>query len=57
MLSDGTSNMSEQVQEGVDDAIVSIIGGDFEPISYADTRNNAESVQFVIRVPGVIEAK
>ncbi|MGN0803674.1 MAG: hypothetical protein ACI4MF_13865 [Candidatus Faecivicinus sp.] len=56
-LSDGTSNMDEQVQEGVDEAISSITGGDYEPVSYADARNSVESVQFVIRVPGVSEAE
>lgn len=56
-LSDGTSDMDEQVQEGVDDAVSSITGGDFEPISYADARNSVESVQFVIRIPGVSEAE
>ena len=55
--SEGTSDMDEQVQEGVDDAISSITGGDFEPVSYADPRNQVESVQFVIRIPGIIEAE
>ena len=56
-LSEGTSGMDEQVQEGVDDTISSITGGDFEPVSYADPRNMVESVQFVIRIPGVSEAE
>lgn len=56
-LSEGTSGMDEQVQEGVDDAISSITGGDFEPVSYADPRNQVESVQFVIRIPGISEAE
>ena len=56
-LSEGTSGMDEQVQEGVDDAISSITGGDFEPVSYTDPRNMVESVQFVIRIPGVSEAE
>lgn len=56
-LSEGTSDMDAQVQEDVDDAISSITGGDFEPVSYADPRNRVESVQFVIRIPGVSEAE
>ena len=56
-LSEGTGDMDAQAQEGVDDAISSITGGDFEPVSYADPRNRVESVQFVIRVPGVSEAE
>ena len=56
-LSEGTSGMDEQVQEGVDDAISSITGGDFEPVSYADPRNQVESVQFVILIPGISEAE
>ena len=56
-LSEGTGDMDAQVQEGVDDAISSITGGDFEPVSYADPRNQVESVQFVIRIPGVSEAE
>lgn len=56
-LENGTSNMSSQVEEGVNEAVSSITGGEFEPVSYTDERNAVDAVQFVIRVPGVKEAE
>lgn len=52
-----TSNMDSQLEEGVDDAVSSITGGDYTPVSYMDARNDVELVQFVIRVPGIEEAE
>ena len=57
VLDSSTSDMDSQLEEGVDDAVSSITGGDYEPISYMDARNSVELVQFVIRVPGVEEAE
>lgn len=56
-LDSSTSDMVSQLEEGVGDAVSSITGGDYEPASYMDARNNVELVQFVIRVPGVEEAE
>lgn len=49
--------MDSQLEEGVDDAVSSITGGDYTPVSYMDARNDVELVQFVIRIPGIEEAE
>ena len=54
-LDSSTGDMDSQIEEGVDDAVSSITGGDFEPVSYMDERNRVELVQFVLRIPGVAE--
>lgn len=56
-LDSSTSNMDSQLEEGVDDAVSSITGGDYTPVSYMDARNDVELVQFVIRIPGIEEAE
>ncbi len=52
-LDDSTDDMDARVSEGVDEAIEEITGGEYEPISFVDDRNEVEAVQFVIKLPGV----
>lgn len=56
-LSEGTSNIDTKVEEQLGDAVSSITGGDYEPVSFMDERNSVELVQFVIRIPGIKEAE
>lgn len=56
-LDSSTSGMNSQLKSGVEDAMSSMTGGEYEPISYMDVRNNVELVQFVIRIPGVEKAQ
>ena len=56
-LDSSTSDMDSQIEQGVDDAVSSITGGDFEAVSYMDARNRVELVQFVLRIPGVAQAE
>lgn len=54
-LDSDTSDMDSQLEEEVDDAVSSITGGDYQPVSYMDPRNDVELVQFVLRIPGIEE--
>ena len=56
-LSEGTSDIDTKVEEQLGDAVSSITGGDYEPVSFMDERNSVELVQFVIRIPGIKEAE
>lgn len=49
--------MDSQLEIDVEEAISSMTGGDYEPVSYMDARNSVELVQFVIRIPGVEAAE
>lgn len=56
-LDNSTSDMDSQLETGVEEAISTMTGGDYEPVSYMDARNSVELVQFVIRIPGVEAAE
>lgn len=52
-LSSSTGDMDQQVTDGVDAAMESITGGDFDVVSYMDERNEVQTVQFAMKLKGV----